>query len=198
MFNLPVTPLPRLTLLPRVRGKLRADAAPALRAVGGEIALAPVFASEVASLSALLEGAVPECAPLTVWQLPYEWSRYVAAKRRDDGRLLGAASLQPLDGRRTELRGLVIAPDARGSGIATRLVRHLLAQADARGVEVVCVTRRPSFFRRLGFRDAPPSWLTGPRLLRPRDPSDPLPPRVSMARAPRRWTTSLLHLAAGS
>lgn len=145
-----------------------------------EIVVERVHAREVPELLSLLDAAVPDCAPETVWQLPYNWFRYFVAKRAGDGKLLAAGSLQPIDERRCEIRGLVVASDSRGCGLATTIVRHLVEEAEDRGLQTLCVTRKPAFFRRLGFHDTPPSWLSSHRRLLAAEKRDQ-PPRVSMA-----------------
>jgi ribosomal protein S18 acetylase RimI-like enzyme len=58
-----------------------------------------------------------------------------------------------------ELRPIVVTPEARGSGIADRLVHALLADARSRGhVRVELITEEAnlaaiSFYRRIGFQD---------------------------------------------
>lgn len=128
-------------------------------------------------LVSLLGGCVPGCTPQTVWELPWTWENYRKAET-EDGRLVGAAALQRFDrhgaGRApasdhwAEVRGLVVHGDWRGHGIARALVRRLIEDSDDAGLELVCVTRQPEFFARLGFRETFPSWIDVNR--RPRTP----------------------------
>lgn len=148
-------------------------------AAGDAIVVERVLAGEVPELLSLLDAAVPDCAPETVWQLPYNWFRYRVAKRVGDRKLLAAGSLQPIDASRSEIRGLVVSRESRGRGLATTIVRHLVDEAEERGLETVCMTRKPALFRRLGFHDTPPFWLP-PHRRSSADTRDQ-PPRVSLA-----------------
>ena len=80
--------------------------------------------ADLNDLVALLGAAVPQCLPETVWQLPWAWSTYVVV--RDGDRLVAAGSLQRVDERRAEIRGLVVAPSHQGNGLASAVVEELL------------------------------------------------------------------------
>jgi N-acetylglutamate synthase-like GNAT family acetyltransferase len=147
------------------------------------IAIERVRVQEVPQLLTLIDAAVPECSPETVWQLPHNWSRYFVAKRRGSSKLLAAGSLQPIDGHGLEIRGLVVARDSRSQGLATLIVRRLLEEANLRRARTMCVTRKPAFFRRLGFHETPPTWLTPQRMVG--EESD-LPRRVTLTHLSRR------------
>ncbi len=74
----------------------------------------------------------------------------------DRGTILGCGALHRFDGTLAEIRTLVVAPAHRGAGLGSRLVESLLRQARREGIEsVFCLTRRPTFFVRLGFEVAP-------------------------------------------
>lgn len=89
---------------------------------------------------------------VTVWTL---W---------DDERVLGCAALRELSPVEGEIKSMRTAPVARGQGVATRLLGHLLAAARQRGYERVSLeTGSQEFFapaRRLyarhGFVGCPP------------------------------------------
>lgn len=127
-------------------------------------AVAAATLRDVRALVELLGGSVPAVAAETVWEVPWTWQHYWIV-RDASGDIVCAGSLRPLDDRRAEIRGLVVAPRARGTGIATVLVDHLLERADALGLEAVCVTRKPSFFRRFGFAETIASWVVPQRTL---------------------------------
>ncbi|MCA9669222.1 MAG: GNAT family N-acetyltransferase [Myxococcales bacterium] len=133
-------------------------------------AISRARAGDLAQLKALLGGAVPDCAPQTVWELPWTWQCYsvVRARGRDGTeRIVACGALRELDEELCELRGVYVAPAFRGRGLAAALIEHLLARA-AHGVRrVVCVTRKPELFARHGFvAVAWPSWIDHARRTR--------------------------------
>jgi len=70
----------------------------------------------------------------------------------DGDRLIGCGALQVVNTRLAEIRSVAVHPDWRGGGIGSRIVECLLADAHALGLgRVFCLTRRQSFFARLGF-----------------------------------------------
>lgn len=142
--------------------------------------LAPARASDLNELRQLLQAAVPDCHPRTVADLLRSIGSYHVVCD-EDGSLIGGGALLPADGGRLEIRGITVDLRCRGRGIASAVVDHLRARAAERGCAVVCVTRRPSFFQRLGFRPVAPTWLPVDR--RPTPSTDPAR-RVTLA-APR-------------
>lgn len=73
-----------------------------------------------------------------------------------------------------DLRVLAVAPDARGRGVASRLMRHAVDQAQARGARRIVLTTGPEMvgaqrlYERLGFermRDRETEVINGVRLL---------------------------------
>ena len=70
----------------------------------------------------------------------------------DGDLLVGCGALQVVNAHLAEVRSVAVHPDWRGGGIGSRIVESLLADAHARGLgRVFCLTRRQSFFARLGF-----------------------------------------------
>jgi N-acetylglutamate synthase-like GNAT family acetyltransferase len=68
------------------------------------------------------------------------------------GRLVGCGALQLVNDGLAELRSIAVDPAWRGSGIGSDIVRALLDDAQRMGIaRVFCLTRRLSFFSRLGF-----------------------------------------------
>lgn len=118
--------------------------------------------ADLDAMVAFLGAAVPDCLPETVWQLPWRWPHYVLL-RDERGELAATGSLQPVDDLRTEIRGLFVAASQRGRGLASIVVRILEGDARRQGREVVCVTKKPEFFRKLGFRATPATWLDSQR-----------------------------------
>lgn len=122
--------------------------------------------ADLSDLVSLLGAAVPDCLPETVWQLPWTWHDYVLV-RDANGTLVAAGSLQSVDRRRAEIRGLTVAEGYRGRGLASQVIRTLMRIAEGRGLDTLCVTRKPSFFAQFGFHATPPDWLQAERRLSP-------------------------------
>jgi len=131
----------------------------------------PARLDDLPQLVELLDGAVPDCLPETVWQLPWTWTAYQVAET-EEGDVVAAGSLQRVDPRSplAEIRGLIVAESHRGQGLASRVVRALLDEAERRGLTPVCVTKKPAFFARLGFDETPPVWVGTGRTLAPHKP----------------------------
>jgi N-acetylglutamate synthase-like GNAT family acetyltransferase len=69
-----------------------------------------------------------------------------------EGRLAGCGALSALGTGLGEVRSLAVAEDQNGLGLGHLLVDHLLEEAARRGFrQVLALTRRQHFFRRLGF-----------------------------------------------
>lgn len=85
-------------------------------------------------------------------------------ERTDGAALAGVGALKHLDARHGELKSMRVAPAYRGTGVGRAILRHLLAEAGARGYARVSLeTGRPAPFRpahRLylghGFAECPP------------------------------------------
>ncbi len=132
---------------------------------------------DLPALIELMGEVVPDCLPETVWQLPWAWRNYVVAQTPDG--LAAAGSLQAVDGKLAEIRGLVVHPDHRGQGYASRIVDELVRRAEGRGLTTVCVTRKPGFFAKHGFTERPSSWLPVERIVHSKPGNAP---RVGMER----------------
>jgi amino-acid N-acetyltransferase len=86
-----------------------------------------------------------------IYQTVREW---VVAK--EDGQIIGCASLVVLWADMAEIRSLVVVPEAQGKGIGRQLMAALLVQAARMELpQVIALTRRPGFFVKLGFRTVP-------------------------------------------
>ncbi len=86
-----------------------------------------------------------------IYQSVREW---VVAK--EDGQILGCASLVVLWADMAEVRSMVVAPEAQGMGVGRRLMAALLVQAAQMELpQVIALTRKPGFFVKLGFRTVP-------------------------------------------
>ena len=78
----------------------------------------------------------------------------------DEARLVGAAALHIVWEDLAEVRSVAVAEDAGGRGIGTQLVRACLDEANILGLKrVFCLTYKPEFFGRFGFRVADKSEL---------------------------------------
>jgi amino-acid N-acetyltransferase len=66
---------------------------------------------------------------------------------------LGCAALHVYGQHLAEIRSIVVRPDVKGCGAGGQLVDELLRQANARGIQCVCLfTRIPAFFEHFHFR----------------------------------------------
>ena len=83
---------------------------------------------------------------------------------REDGVLLGCGALKALSAGRAEIKSMRTTAQARGRGVATRLLEHIVAEAGRRGFELLSLeTGTEDYFapaRRLyarhGFTECPP------------------------------------------
>lgn len=113
--------------------------------------------SDIERLRELLESAVPDCHPDTARRIDDAWSTFRVI-RDEHGVVIAAGALRPLGEDRAEIRGLVVAPEARSRGHAGTIVRALIDAAESLDLRTVCVTRRPEFFRRFGFELSDRAW----------------------------------------
>jgi amino-acid N-acetyltransferase len=68
---------------------------------------------------------------------------------------LGCAALHIYGPHLAEIRSIVVRPDIKGRGAGGQLVQELLRQANARGIQCVCLfTRIPGFFEHFRFEVA--------------------------------------------
>ncbi len=73
----------------------------------------------------------------------------------EEGRLLGTAALHIVWEDLAEVRSVAVAEDAGRKGIGTQVVRACLDEARELGLRrVFCLTYKPEFFGRFGFRIA--------------------------------------------
>ena len=70
----------------------------------------------------------------------------------DEGAVIGVGALHIMWDRLAEVRMMAIAPEHTRQGIGAEIVRRLLVEGDALGIEkVFTLTYKPDFFRKLGF-----------------------------------------------
>ena len=92
-----------------------------------------------------------------------------------DGMPVGCVSLRPLEGREAEVKRLWVHPDARGQGLARRLMAALETRARAMGYQRLkldsnsALTDAITLYRRMGWADCAPYtsfpadvWMTKP------------------------------------
>ena len=96
--------------------------------------------------------------PRTPEEIARHVSRFLVATL--DGIVLGCGELAPLSDRLAEVRSLVVAADARGSGIGSAVLAALVAGARRQGVPRLCAfTHVPHPFVAIGFSIVPHTWL---------------------------------------
>jgi argininosuccinate lyase/amino-acid N-acetyltransferase len=77
-----------------------------------------------------------------------------------EGRVIACAALEHVAEGIAEIRSVAVDPLAARSGSGRIVVRHLIAEATARGLHtVVLLTKAPGFFERCGFTSAEPESL---------------------------------------
>ena len=71
----------------------------------------------------------------------------------ESGVFLGCGALHLYGPHLSEIRSIVVKPEAKGQGAGGRILRKLLEEANEQGVAAVCLfTRIPDFFFHFGFR----------------------------------------------
>jgi amino-acid N-acetyltransferase len=71
----------------------------------------------------------------------------------EDGRLIGAAALHIVWEDLAEVRTVAVAEDVERKGVGTQLVNSCLDEAKSLGLKrIFCLTYKPDFFARFGFR----------------------------------------------
>lgn len=79
--------------------------------------------------------------------------RDFAVAEGEDGAFLGCGALHLYGPHLSEVRSIVVRPEAKGRGAGRELLRALLGEAEEQGVSCVSLfTRIPQFFTRFGFR----------------------------------------------
>ncbi|MSM40861.1 MAG: N-acetyltransferase [Geobacter sp.] len=71
----------------------------------------------------------------------------------EDGQILGTAALHIVWDDLAEVRSVAVAEEAGGKGIGSQVVQACIDEARALGLKrVFCLTYKPDFFARFGFR----------------------------------------------
>ena len=83
----------------------------------------------------------------------YETLRDMVVALTDEGKLVGVGGLHVIWDRLAEIRTLAVAPDMARQGIGAEIVRRLIEEGDALGVEkYFTLTYKPGFFQTVGFQ----------------------------------------------
>lgn len=136
--------------------------------------------ADVAEIAELVQGCAPSCLPIEEPEIRARLQEFRVVRDRSN-RVVGCAALRPLPDMRYEIGSVAVSAQCRGAGLGRRLVEALVQETRGFTRSLVCVTRCPSFFARLGFRRLGPD----PVLNKPRVPRAPgLPPRVAMGLEP--------------
>lgn len=107
--------------------------------------------SDIETIGELIANAVPDCVPQTPEQIGARIDEFRVG-RADGGTVIACAALSVLHPSVRELRGVAVSRDWRGRGVGTTLIEQLATECTSAGDALVCVTRRPSYFSRLGFQ----------------------------------------------
>ncbi|MGN0866881.1 MAG: GNAT family N-acetyltransferase [Oligosphaeraceae bacterium] len=120
----------------------------------------PATREDIPEILALLEEFVRQqlVLPRTPEEMAENYRNFVVACRQKDGTLVGVGALRPHGEGLFEVRSLAVPQAYHGQGIGSRIVEALLQRARNMTPPARCVftlTKRPAFFRNLGFRLAP-------------------------------------------
>lgn len=125
---------------------------------------------DLEQLKELLSEAVPDCAPQTVWELPWSWQHYHVI-RDVRGNIVATGALLPRRDGKMELRGITVHPRFRGFGLAAGMISHLIERARKSGCALICITSKDELFARFGFQQVPSMSCFEWHRMRPERPS---------------------------
>jgi amino-acid N-acetyltransferase len=98
--------------------------------------------------------ATGDLLPRSNYDLCRHIKEYVVAEA-SDGQIVGCGSLKIYSSALGEIAGLAVRTDWQGTGIGRVVVQALVAEARAhRLAELLALTRKPTFFQKLGFVSA--------------------------------------------
>lgn len=133
------------------RGALPTDPPVTIRAAGRRDAPA---ISQLVTANVGLGHLLPRSAD----EIRCHVSRFLVATR--DDMVVGCGELAPLSDTLFEVRSLVVAAEARGSGIGTDILTSLVADGRRHGIPRLCAfTHVPHPFVGRGFSIVPHTWL---------------------------------------
>jgi amino-acid N-acetyltransferase len=117
-------------------------------------------AADAPALLALISAHTEEghLLPRSLGELSVRAPQFAVVERA--GRLVGCAELAPLSPEVAEVRSLVVDRQARGEGLALRMVEELARRGRREGFERLCAFAHDAgFFVRLGFSIVPHTWV---------------------------------------
>ncbi len=138
----------------------RAPGAKRLRPATPATTLRAAVAADAPALHALIAAYLEEgrLLPRPLGDLADHAPRFVVAMQGE--RIVGCAELAPLSASVAEVRSLVVAREARQSGLGYRMVDELGRRARRQGFARLCAfAHDPRFFVRLGFSIVPHTWV---------------------------------------
>ena len=112
--------------------------------------------ADVAQLESLMAPfiATGDLLPRSNYDLCRHIKEYVVAEA-SPGEIVACGSLKIYSQRLGEVAGLAVRPDWQGAGLGRALIEALVLEARAHGLtEVLALTRKPTFFFKLGFAPA--------------------------------------------
>jgi amino-acid N-acetyltransferase len=118
------------------------------------ITLEPATPADARGIAALLRRCAPDTVVVPEREIRRHWSRYVVVRDEELG-IAASAAVHELSPGVSELRSLAVDPRCRGRGFGPGVVRRIARVMQRRGHRLVCVTLRPRFFERFGFRRIP-------------------------------------------
>jgi amino-acid N-acetyltransferase len=121
---------------------------------GGLFPIEGATPEDADGIARLLERSAPETIPMSAAELAERADEF-AVMRAPDGTIVATAAIRPCPRLECELRSLAVDPDWRGLGLGARLVEHVKQYCASTGRGLMCVTIRPHFFARHGFRRVP-------------------------------------------
>jgi N-acetylglutamate synthase-like GNAT family acetyltransferase len=151
----------------------------------------PAVPGDAPAIARALRRCAPETVAVPEDEIRRHWRRYLVVRAPGVG-VVATAALHEREQGACELRSLAVEPRWRGCGLGARVVRSVIARVRRRGGPLLCVTLRPGFFERFGFRRLPPEAVPERRNRPPRVGGRP---RVAMVRRP---DTGLLPAASSS
>lgn len=78
-----------------------------------------------------------------------DWRRFLIAEEK--GQVIGIGQVKPHGDGSRELASIAVIPERRGQGIASEIIRTLLAK-ESGDVYLTCRAQLESFYKRFGFR----------------------------------------------
>jgi N-acetylglutamate synthase-like GNAT family acetyltransferase len=113
----------------------------------------PAGQHDIEQIEQLLSQHSPQCLPLDSDMIGRHLHHFRVIRNGD--LVVANAALQPIDGRRHELRSVAVAPGWERLGLGSSMVSWAQDEARARQLTLLCVTTSRRFFSRHGFERVP-------------------------------------------